>query len=343
MSDARPIESFNFGLEWEPKLAEVMLQHPWPNSAFVAKEGASDEDIQAALDQWRRRMAGLPTDEALTQWKLIHGTRLKRLVSLFDKCQVKTRDDVEELGCTGCIAYGLSIDDIQFMRIGLAGSGVGLPCFVPPDRYCLAHGVSGGLQDGQTVRWGEFVEKVARPLTPAEQAHAKLVAAARKSEREHGAHSLLHGHTMPAGWKAEEDAEDEADGVQGGAQVEETLAEAVEGLRADGGIDDIVAAGKMRGPLFAWKCDEHDKTDWACRHCVAQAVVEGELVPVFVLGVTSPPDMTTDPPTAGGFALTEECAGERVTQEIADEDTADSSSVKLYVRVATFTRKLARD
>jgi hypothetical protein len=360
MSDKRPMSEFRFGQEWSPKLAEIMLQHPWQDSEFrmadpsevckicgralgsvnhavenkdvsrhnfVPTTAWTADQIKASRDEWRLRMAGLPTEEALTAWKTIHEPRIIRLFALFDLCQVKTRDDIEELGCTGCTSYGLSIDDIQFMRVGLAGSGVGLPCFVPPDRYCVAHGVSGGLQDGQTVRWGEFVDKVARPLTPAEQAHDKLVSAARKSEREHGAHSLLHGHTMPAGWHEVE----EADGVVGGAQIEETLAEAVEGLRAEGGIDDIVKCGTMR---FQWRCDEHDKTDWGCRQCVAQAVVEGELMPVCVLRVEHPT-------SESGF--TPEFDGSVVEKEIADEDTANSNSVKLYVRVATFTRKLARD
>lgn len=367
MSDTRPIEEFRFGLEWEPKLAEVMARFPWPDSEFKMADpktvcsvcgravgsvnhviemsvslirpsemvaGAHNfvptvawtaDQIEVSRDEWRRRMANLPTPEAESAWKGIHAERMGRLHALLKKSNTHTRADVETLGCTGCLAMGLSLDDIQFLRFGLAGSGVGLPCFVPPDKFCLAHGVSGGLQDGQEQAYAVWVDKVSRPLTPEETSHDKLVSAARKSDREHGAHSLLHGHTMPKGWEEVE----EIGGVEGGAQIRDYEAQ------LDRLSDDLVAArAAARAPSFKWECDVHEKTDWSCRYCAAQAVIEGELVPVYVLDVNHP---------TGTSGMTDAINGAQVAQEIAEEDASNSNSVKLYVRVATFTRKLARD
>lgn len=353
-------DKFRFGLEWEPKLAAVMLDHPWPDAAFTmgdhtqvckgcgrapgsvnhrsdfsghtfeAREPFTPVEVDAARVEWRRRMAGLPTEEALVAWRDLHAEKFARLREIFSACSIEAREHIEELGCTGGTARLLALDDIKFLRLALAGSGVGLPCFVPPDRYCLAHETSGGLQDGQTPLFMQYVDAVARPLTPGEAAHDKLVTAARKSEREHGAHSLLHGHTMPAGWTADDGATTDAERE---AQYE---------AQQDRLSEDLAAA--RRAPLFAWKCDEHTKTNWACRHCVAQAIAEGELVPVYVLGVTTPPDKEGDGERdEETFAVTEECVGAQVETEIGEEDAAGGSSVKIYVRVATFTRKLARD
>lgn len=352
----KKISDMKFGLEWEPKLAEIMLRYPWQDSEFSMADptqvcktcgrapgsvnhrielsvslirdsemvaGAhgfepsppfNEGQITAAREDWRRRMAGLPTNEALVIWHGIHALNLSRLTALLvGSCKAKTSDDIEALGCTGCAANGLSIEDAQFIRLGLAGSGVGLPCFVPSDRYCLVHGVSGGLQDGQSQQHAAFVESISRPLTAGEAGHDKLVLAARKSEREHGAHSVLHGHTMPKGWQE----------IEGGAETE-SFEQAVEGLRAEGGID---VAPRTRD-LFMWACDEHAETDWTCRHCVAQAVVEGELMPVCSVtnGEKGIPFRVSD-----------------VEAEIASLDSGGAVKIEVYVRAATFTRKLSRD
>lgn len=403
MPDKRPIGDFRFGLEWEPKLAEIMLRFPWQDSEFSMADPAqvcktcgrapgsvnhvieisvslirksemvsgahdfeprgpfSEAEIAAALDQWRERMKSLPTKEALDVWHAAHYLALSKLMQLLMTCKVKTRDDVETLGCTGCAAMGLTIEDTQFVRMGLAGSGVGLPCFVPPDRFCYAHGVSGGLQDGQEQRHAERVESISRPLNAAETGHSKLVTAARRARTEHDTHSLLHGHELPKGW-----------------QEEETFEEAVDGLRKEGGIDDIVAAGKMSSVNFEgvaealdaddgqhpvivkpwdelaatmsperrasvqarvdaevkkiqdrlWKCTEHEETVWTCRHCLAQAVVEGELAPACAVsnGEKGVPFRTRD---VGG--------------EILSLDSGGAVKIEIYVRAASFTRKLARD
>lgn len=374
MSDTRPIEEFRFGLEWEPKLAEVMTRFPWPDSEFRMADpktvcsvcgravgsvnhviemsvslirpsemvaGAHNfvptvawtaDQIEVSRDEWRRRMANLPTPEAESAWKGIHAERMGRLHALLKKSNTHTRADIETLGCTGCLAMGLSLDDIQFLRFGLAGSGVGLPCFVPSDKFCLAHGVSGGLQDGQEQAYAVWVDKVSRPLTPQEASHDKLVSAARKSDREHGAHSLLHGHTMPKGWEEVEST------VQSNA---EEILKSVEALRAEGGIDDTVAAGRMQTPLFKWECDVHEKTDWSCRYCAAQAVIEGELVPVYAIEEYAKEEAVEGGIEAKSFSTNS--TPEELLSEISDADLEEAPKLVIYVKVATFTRKLARD
>lgn len=381
----RSITEMKFGSEWTPKLVDVMRDHPWPDSAFSMNDPTAvcricgraeasinhpvgtnseshdfvpclpwtDAQIASAKSEWRQRMTNLPTTEALNAWDSIHTEKLSRLYRLLAVCKINTDEDIEQLGCTGCAALGLSIDDIQFLRLGLAGGGVGLPCFVPPNRYCLAHGVSGGLQEGQKPLYIEGVEKVARPLTPDEIAHDKLVAAARKSEREHGAHSMLHGHTLPAGW------EEVAGGTMEGAEIDPSSSgpmsampragaaeflENVDAIREEGGIDDIVAAGRM-GEHFdktevtesnsvaipAWKCDEHTKTNWLCRYCIAQAIVEGDLTPT--LRFAGPP--------GGGIGIIKAEAIDAKLDELSQAGSVDHAEV--YARVASFTRKLARD
>lgn len=328
MSDRRPIENFRFGFEWEPKLVEIMKKHPWPDSAFVAKDGASEVDIDLAEKEWRKRMENLPTEAAVKAWEQTHEKSMRKLKKLFSICGINTRDDIEKLGCTGAASFGVDHIDIKFFRLALAGSGVGLPCYVPETRYCLVHEVSGGLQKGQQQQYIDFVDKVARELTPEEIAHDKLVSAARKSEKEHGAHSLLHGHTLPRGW---EEAE-EVDGVEGGAQME-SIPEIAEKIRAEGGFSPVlIGSGEEAAP---WKCGEHDKTDWACRYCVAQSVVEGALVPDYVVSVIG--GEASAPPGPSHLA------GGDVDGFVEQMEESRMSRVIVYACVATFTRRLSRD
>ncbi|HEV3059670.1 MAG TPA: hypothetical protein VGY48_15575 [Vicinamibacterales bacterium] len=348
--DERKIEDMSFGAELTPKLIDFMKEHPWPDSAFVYNapeftyappEGAPDGfDInvdrmnkQAEFDKlavscraeafegWKKRSAGLPTQEAIDAWKALHGEQIERVRALLRRCNVKIADDITKLGCTGAAHYGLSADDIKFLRAGLAGGGVGLPCFVPPTRYCFLHETTGGLQDGQAPGYSNVIESISRELTPEEIAHNKLVTEAQWSDNERGAFEKLRGRKLPEGWEANVDA-----------------------IRKEGGIDDVVGAGKIRVPegfsppmtyTVAWQCSEHKKTNWQCRYCVAQAVVDGDIEPTYRLAVG----------TAVGdrIAVTDACAAARLAQEIAEEDKVGTAGLDVYVRVATFTRKLSRD
>ena len=115
------------------------------------------------------------------------------------------------------------------------------------------------------------------------------------------------------------------DGADGGAQVE-TFQQAVEGIREEGGFEPV------RLGVQTWKCDEHTKTDWACRYCVAQAVVEGELTPV--VGLVEPIEGNSCLPV-GDLHL-------QPTVDV-DADVARSARdiILVWARVVTFSRKLS--
>ena len=318
-SDKRSLNEMKFGTAWKPTLADIMPQHPWDPSQFVfvppeqPPQGYDAETAAAeALVNWKKRMSEIPTDAAIEAWQAHHKLGLDRVRSLLEQCDVEIADDIKILGCTGCVAHGLSLDDIKFLRIGLAGSGVGLPCFVPPSKFCLAHEITGGLQEGQAQMFPDQVASISRELTPEEAAHGKLVHEARWSEKERRAHEMLVGHRLPEGWEAD-DAKAERLGKH---------------------FDTVEVTEQNSVAIPSWKCAEHLTTRWQCRHCVAQAVVEGALEPVFVLYVDHP---------TGTSGMTDECVGSAIQKEIAEEEASNSNSVKLYVRVATFTRKLSRD
>ena len=284
--DPRKIEDMRFGSEWEPKLGYFVALQPWLDG-----------------DKPAERMRDIPTQEALDSWKSAHADKLERLNGLLHRCEIETADDIVKLGCTGAAASGLSNDDIKFLRTGIAGGGVGLPCLVPPDRYCLAHDTIGGLQKGQAQGLPELIEQISRELTPLEAGSSKLVSAAMRARGEdkmHGAFEILQGDKQPDDWAS--------------ADVAAPVAQSV------------VAA--------PWKCPEHAKINWSCRYCVAQALVEGDLVPSYTAIEEHP---------TGQPVMPAEFASGTVVQRIADSDAADVSKLSLFVRVATFTRKLSRD
>ncbi len=328
----RSIDDLRFGAEWEPKLGTIMLNYPHDDSEFIAAEGVAEDVIAAERELWRKRAAELPTDRALVAWEEVHASKIARLHALFAKCNIKTASDIDACGCTGATVHGLSLSDVQFLRLALAGSGVGLPCFVPPDRYCLAHEVSGGLQEGQDSLFPEAAKSISRELSPSERTHGRLVEEVRQgAEGSNEARRMLRGRQLPQGWEA----------AEGGAQVE-SAEPSFRDIRDEQyepllGIDPIkdVRQAFQAGRAASWKCPDHNKTNWSCRYCVAQAIVEGELEPVYRLAVGT---------KAGDrIQVTDMCPGGKLAQEIADEDAQGTTGLDVYVRVATFTHKLSRD
>jgi len=237
--------------------------------------------------------------------------------ALLQRCGVKLARDIELLGCTGAAAAGLSIEEISELRIGLAGGGTGLPCFVDINRFCLAHNTIGGLQDGQEQRHRDHVEAVSRALTREERGRVELIEAARRKqgktldERLVATGDILAGRELPDGFEAE----GKRDPLAAAAQAARTMAPV---------------------PLAeaAWVCPEHKKTDWACRYCVAQAVVQGPLVPTYALhadddGAESAPDRVGLTP-------------EEMRTAMKDADAKKLEYMGVYVLAATFERRLAR-
>lgn len=288
-SDKRPIEELRFGTEWKPTLGDLHAQQPGfgaPDAPFGLREGDP------------------PGDEVERLWKETHAAARERMLDCLKRCNCVVAGDIVQVGCTGASACLSSIDEIKFLRLGLGGSGVGLPCFVPPDRYCLAHEVSGGLQDGQEPRFQGRVEFVSRPLTAQEATESALVDHA-KGSTEADASDLLAGRKLPEGWE-----HDESESPEPSVEMQ--------------------VAARASGPALNWECPEHKETMWACRYCVAQAIVEGELVPALAVR-----------PAIGGFTKAGVSAREAM-EEVAYLDMAGAARVDLYVLAATFTRKLAR-
>jgi hypothetical protein len=91
-------------------------------------------------------------------------------------------------------------------------------------------------------------------------------------------------------------------------------------------------------PAPAWKCPDHDTTFWACRYCIAQAVVEGPLAPEYVidsshLGYAVEADDAVESVEPGDIGL--------VVAKLSADDTVTQTT--LFVRVARWTRKLSRE
>jgi hypothetical protein len=84
-----------------------------------------------------------------------------------------------------------------------------------------------------------------------------------------------------------------------------------------------------------WTCPEHKKTNWACRYCAAQAVVEGALVPLYVLEAMHNEDGSNDDVRV--------IVADQVEANLAEHDKTGAVAAHLFARVATFTRRLARE
>lgn len=242
--------------------------------------------------------------------------------AILSKCGVAVARDIELVGCTGAAAAGLHVEEISELRLAVGGGGVGLPCFVPPTRFCLAHNTIGGLMPGQAMYHQEHVDSISRPLTPEERGKVKLMEAAIRTrgkdskDKQNNAHEVLTGYTLPEGFEAV--AED------GGADFTKPDVTPEERVRL---MEAARWPGQNTAPpvVDAWRCPEHPKPAWNCRYCAAQAVVEGALEPVYAF--SCPDDVGTE--------LTPEALERRI-------DTTHTGAADIYVKVAHLTRKLSR-
>jgi hypothetical protein len=183
---------------------------------------------------------------------------------------VHVAQDIVELGCTG-VVYKLHEGDIgkalraaQFIRQHMGGSLCGLPCYVPPNRFCLVHSTIGALQlkgnvDGpQASCYPEALPICSRELTAEERAahgkvQAKIMADAATAALDLGAEiqptdPLLDALPQPS-----------------------TTSIGPQQLSQRG-------AGTTIGDA-SFKCPEHAEFEPKCRFCLAQAVAEGPLEP----------------------------------------------------------------
>lgn len=166
---------------------------------------------------------------------------------------VKTAQDLIELGCTGLTirlpVRAQAIQDATLVRENMAGAGFGLPCYVPPNRFCVVHNVIGGLQPNQVQRHAEGVEVCSRPLTPEEKAHASgmLAFVANEGAKEAKEHF----------------GAERVDSTEAPAEPAPTSGE----------------TGMTRVLKDGFRCPEHTITFWACRYCLAALILNGPLEP----------------------------------------------------------------
>jgi len=243
---------------------------------------------------------------------------------IFGRCGAQTAHDVIELGCTGLAEYGVSIDESKWVRDRMGGARFSLTCFVPPDRHCLVHETSGGLQvrklanEEQKQRHGGMVPQISRELEPEEAIHLSLVENAMRLERrQKEAKDFLSGQKMPDDMKLPPTWES-----SGGS--EKPRVPAIEMKQQLNEIDSSSV------------CPEHAKTFWNCRFCIASEIARGDLVPTLLIGAT-------DEDTVGLAADDiKKVEGLAVENQLTKYTAAGAKRVVLMVRVAVWTYKLAR-
>ncbi len=215
---------------------------------------------------------------------------------MLENCGVTIADDIKELGCTGVWKFVEHLASIEFLRLGLAGSGVGLPCFVPPTLYCLAHDTIGGLQDGQELRHKEYVGAVSRPLKPHEQAHLQLIQQAQRvdgktaTSRAIAAMDLLAGRELPDGWEKTSDLPIPGELAEG-LITSDYAGSAMDALMSAGAGEEAISPVRRGLPqatcapkhVETWTCPDHGVSDFKCRFCVAAAIAAGAYDPACFL------------------------------------------------------------
>jgi hypothetical protein len=247
------------------------------------------------------------------------------------RCGAKIAQDVIELGCTGIAKHGANAEQIKRLRAGLAGSGLGLPCYVGPDRYCLAHETIGGLQEGQRQRHPEHVAAISRELAANERAHVAVIEAARRQGGKGAAVEALTGR------RTSEDFLQEVGRELAPPETEIDLTPP-----APAPAPASVAAPAAATPTAvrpageaAFVCPDHDTTQWHCRYCIAEEIVRGALSPAFLLG-------HAEADTAVAMDDMLEAKGDEIEARIQKFDEGGANGAVLYVKVARWVRKLAR-
>lgn len=303
------------------------------------------------------------TDEALAKF----------LRDTFTACGLTTAQQILDWGCTGFSSQGLSIEDVQKVRAGLAGSGVGLTCFVGPDRFCLVHNVIGGLQEGQEQRHPHTVAQISRDLTPEERSHVAVMETARRADKGTARDALI-GHRVPEEFLQEVT---EVMGGPGGTPVEPAAPAAPAPAAIPAGTMVVMAAGANVGPpavhfecvacgaVYPWpvpglpadlqpktrrctrcfakpddaearfKCPDHTETVWHCRFCVASELVRGALSPNFLIG-------HAEVGTTVSMEDVQEFEGAEVDARLSALEEAGVNGAVLFVKVGRWTRKLTR-
>jgi hypothetical protein len=277
----------------------------------------SDETVTPAVPTPIIRDIPIPPDVRPIAEMPFEGGAATR--ALLNRCGVQVAHEIETLGCTGARSYGLSIDEITSLRLGLAGGGVGLPCFVAPDRFCLAHNTIGGLQNEQKARYPQMVGEISRELTPQEAGQVAYTEAVRRTGK---------------GGVGEQMAT--AQGAFSGFGELPRGAEMIEGEPSSRDeLHEQMMGGVVTPAAKPFTCPEHTKLTWSCRFCVAQAIVEGELEPTFAVHF---PDVEIG---AQALKVIVSLTPDETQNEIDAADMDGAEVVEVYALVKTLTRKLA--
>lgn len=223
---------------------------------------------------------------------------------------VQTAQGIVDQGCTGFYALGATLEMLNRLRVGLAGAGVGLPCYVPINRFCLAHNTIGGLEPGQQQNFAAYADLISRELTPEEDLKVALLNKARRLDKDtlgktqRAVSDLLGGRDLEA---IEEIANRPDNGGEPMSKRFEDDPSLMAKKRAEFGV--------LTAAALPWTCSEHKDLNFSCRYCVAQAIVDGPLTPVYLNG-KEPSVLLADPAV---------------------------EAAEIFVRVAKYTRRLARE
>lgn len=315
-----------------------------------AREKAEQELEAKSREQeaWEKNFADLTKQKEKLE-PIIAEAEIPRLKEqelvrlLLERAGIETGQQIMDQGCTGLYKRLLekklfdnpaaAQERARWVHLNLGGSGLGLTCYVPLTRYCLVHGVIGGLQEEQASQFADQVPLMSRELEPKEKGHVAFIEAARRRGGADTTESMQAAKEMLAGRKIPDDVpivswggETEGGLGIGGPMTSQASAEDNANVALDKINETLKEVGMQQLPA-PWKCPEHSKTIWSCRFCIAQAIIDGPLVPRMVLenvGETKP------------FEIPSEDVDKRMAE-------SEASQMRLYAQVASWSRRLARD
>jgi len=259
-------------------------------------------------------------DELDVEKRAVICSRVRLL--LWDRAHVRIAHNITQLGCTGLVLKlarptGIEGDahnavaEAQYIRSHMDGSLCGLPCYVPPNRFCLVHNGIGALQlignvDGpQRNPHPEGVALCSRELTEDER---KQVG---------GMDALINEHLKK-------------DALVLGLEVDDdTAMDFNETADVANDVPAHIVNSVRLTPRF--RCPEHNaaEPEWRCRFCLAAAVIAGPFEPECVVNQID-----------SGAEHDRFCADYNLKEVLGQ---AEQVTVELYVRAAVWQRKLVRE
>lgn len=275
-------------------------------------------------------------------------TRQARVREMLKAAGVTNATELVQCGCTGLAAAGVNFEAASFIRRHMAGSGIGLPCYVGMDRFCLVHNTVGGLQEGQQQRHAQYVGEISRELTEAETMTTRYIDRARRATNEAGGNDKGHAAGLLTGY-----AKDAAELAAAVAEDFETFPERRAQAEAAGDtelptpplpveqIERMMHAARTlkaleQTPEATFRCPEHTETEWRCRLCAAQLVATGALDPQYLV-LATPDGTPVDIGEAG------QKSGDEMLATLQNLDDQQAAAVAVWVKAVRYTRKLTRE